>query len=148
MFGDDFPNSGYVAMSRFHTQLEIWRQFIPDERILVLDQADLLRSPQTVLDRVVVFLGLDPAEFPAFEEARDHVSSAKRRPPDAALRILGRRASRNEPIPAYRQALASRITRRWGTSIERPSLSPDVRSRIVDLLGEEYDLARALAHEV
>jgi hypothetical protein len=42
-----------------------WREFVPDERFLVIFFDDLKQDPEAVRSRVLAFLGVDPQKFPA-----------------------------------------------------------------------------------
>ena len=48
----------YRARGRYLEQLERWRRWTPDDRLLVMPSRDLFRDPQAVFDRICAFLGI------------------------------------------------------------------------------------------
>ena len=54
----------YLSRSRYQEQLLRWQALFPAEQLLVLRSEDLFEQPQTVWDRVLRFLELDPVSLP------------------------------------------------------------------------------------
>lgn len=48
----------YRARGRYLEQLERWRRWTPDDRLLVVPSRDLFRDPQSAFDRICAFLGI------------------------------------------------------------------------------------------
>ncbi len=87
---DDLDGSYLVARSRYHFQLERFRRHYPDDRILVLDSADLDRDTGATMARVFRFAGVDDTfTSPAFAERLN----VARKPP----RVLGVGRRRGSP---------------------------------------------------
>jgi hypothetical protein len=115
------PMNMPVWCSRYATQLERWRRVVPGERILVLDQADLLSDRVATIQRVCAFLGADPAfESPAWTV--EHNTADAHRRPTRLTRLLGR----------------------GGRVVPKPVLRDDQRERLVALLGPEAERFRLL----
>jgi hypothetical protein len=67
----DDPGNPHLCASRYATQLNRYLRCFDRERILVLDQADLLRAREATLAETFRFLGVDPG-FESPEFARTH----------------------------------------------------------------------------
>ncbi len=122
------PANTHLETTRYWKQLDVYRQLIPDSRILLLFLEDLKAHPQPVLERCFTFLGVDPdAPIKSADEPRNSwrgirdgsLLQALRRMPqfgairDAApkpLRSLGRRALKR---PIKERFKLSPSTRQW-----------------------------------
>ncbi len=136
------PASAYVCASRYATQLQVYLRHFDAERILVMDQRDLLERPQVALARAFRFLGVDP-EFrsPAFARklnAREDQRVATWL--GAHLRLLpGFATARRLPLPA---ALREPLRRTVSRPIAVEELDPALRDRIAEALLPEVEWLR------
>lgn len=129
------PMNMPVWCSRFATQLERWLERFPAERVLVVDQRDLLTDRAATLRRVFAFLGVDPDFTSRAWEVR-HNTAGSHRAPNALHHRLGRHARRLERLPVLRRA----VTR----ETPRPVLSTEQRGRLEALLRPEAQRLREL----
>lgn len=129
------PMNMPVWSSRYATQLERWLQRFAPERILVLDQRDLLRERPATLRRIFAFLGVDTEFTSASWDAQHNTADAHRTP-----NALGRRLGRGRPAAYGVPGLRRLVTRKVPT----PVLTREQRERLVELLAPEADRLRAL----
>ena len=140
------PENIFVCASRYATQLERYLQVFPAERILVIDQDDLLNDREDTLRVIFEFLGVW-GEHEAMKSDRTFNVSDERR-------MYGRRYARFRARSRLRRLpRPMRIPLRWlGMSAERvvwrPVESPEVpdwlRSDLTGMLGEEVERLREL----
>ena len=71
----EHQHHAYLARGRYAEQLERLFDLLGPERVLVLESADLLATPEPVWERVLSFLGLPPWNPPAFERHNAQPSS-------------------------------------------------------------------------
>ena len=144
----DEARNFYLAGSRYASQLEQYLRFFPEERVLVLEQDDLLRKRERTLRRVFDFVGVDP-EFRSEAFDRElNVRALKVRPRRSGLLLartglirLGRRK-----VPPRLRALVSRPVKRIVTrEIEEPRLEGELRVRLTAALTPEVERLRVLA---
>ena len=119
-----------VWSSRYAFQLERWTERFGRDRVLVLDQRDLLGDRAATVQRVLEFLGLDPA-FSSPEWEREHNTRAQHRVPTALGRRLGSMA---------RGPLRKVLTR----EVAKPTLTAAQHRRVVALLAPDTARFRAL----
>lgn len=123
----------YLDISRYHLQLQQYLRTFPRERILVQVFEEMVQDPAATVRAVCEFLEVDSSYRPVTGEVAYNASSQKRKAP-APLRVA-RTLGVEEVIP-WR-------ARRWLTSradelpARRTSLTPDLRSRIVDALADD-----------
>jgi hypothetical protein len=79
----------FVDSSLYWKQVEAYRRFYPDDRILILFFEDFVERPQEVMSRCYEFLGVDPELSGADRFEASHVS-ARKRIDGAVLRTLQR----------------------------------------------------------
>jgi hypothetical protein len=140
----DSPGNVYVMSSRYAYQLDRYREWFPDERILVLDQRDLRDRRREVLREVFGFLGVDE-EFWTPEFDRLHNTQGHK----LLLNDRGwRLAERRLYLPALRLtgALPERVGRAarglMGEELERPEPSAEMLERLADSLREDAERLR------
>lgn len=147
----DEPTSPLVASSRYATQLELYLERYPRERVLVVDLADLATDLVAAMARVFAFLGLDAPDLTADEYGRFNTRDEKRALPPWLMALrrgpLVRAARR---LPAGPRQLATRLAwRRTGGLIELPALTPELEeglraslkpevARLRELTGQEF----------
>lgn len=138
------PHNAYVAASRYAEQLQGYLDHFPAEQILVLDQQELATSTAATVDRVLAFLGLDPA--PIDTETRYNEGGTKLEYGDLGhrLRFSGpARAVRRLPLPV-RQALTAPARRFLRRQIVVPDLPEDLMERLRASLAPDADRLRAM----
>ena len=138
------PNTTYVLRSQYFMQLRQFLNHFPDNRILVLDQADLRNRRLETLRSVFSFVGVDP-EFqdPGFTRER-HRTGRKHRATKAGMRAekLGMRVFGGK-LPrgfwfAERVLFLRRPIEVPDASDVRAALSPEV----ITVLREDADRMR------
>jgi hypothetical protein len=144
------PNTSYVTRSMYAMQLERYRPFYPQERVLVIQQSELRYQRTETLRRVFEFIGIDPDfSHPRFEQER-HQTARKTRATRLAMRLerLGR-SRRGRFLPAnFWLLLDDRLPLR--RAIERPdvaaALPPETleelradAQRLRELTGRSFD---------
>ncbi len=92
----------YLLTSCYSLQLERWLAHVPRERILLLSLEQLRDAPQTVVDALWAFLGLDPAWRPV--EVPSANASAGKQAPRRWWRAIGEltlRWDKTDWVPAW-----------------------------------------------
>lgn len=131
------PHNAYVAASRYAEQLQGYLDHFPAERVLVLDQRELATAAADVVDRVVAFLGLDPA--PIDTETRYNEGGTKLEYGGLGHRLrfsAPARAVRRMPEPV-RRTLTAPARRLLRKPIASPDLPEDLRRRLHDVLAPD-----------
>lgn len=126
------PEMDYVTRSRYHLQLSRYLEHYPRERILVLDQSELLDDRRETLRRVFRFLGArEDVWRQAFAEPRLETSTRRRRT------WLGVQVARRVKIRTWR-----RLRDHWPFSrpFEQPVIDAELRAELAELLRD--DIAR------
>jgi hypothetical protein len=142
----DSPGNRYVMASRYAYQLDRWRSVFPGERILVMDQRELLTERGSALRRAFEFVGVDP-DFttPAFDVL--HNERARKLQVnrfgwwlhDRGQLVRARHASRRVLPDALREPLKRLVAR----PAETPELDPDLRAKLERHLHEDAERLRA-----
>jgi Sulfotransferase family len=138
--------SPYIAPSLYATQIELYLRHFPQERMLVIDHADLLADRRSTLKQVFGFLGVDEAvEIP---QLSDQLLSSREwrmyspRYLDLVDRFL---APPLRWIPRrVRRPLRRSLERVLWPPLERPSLDQELRGRLEALYAGEAIRLRAL----
>ena len=120
----------YVNRSKYNMQLQLYLEHFPRERILIIDQIDLLKQRRETLQRVFRFLGID-TEFwdDSFEQKRLSSSSRRRTTKLGYLLGEGRNGRR---LPGW--------LRRWSfirREFEQPPLPADVEAELKEQLADD-----------
>jgi sulfotransferase family protein len=142
---DPDPRNQVLAASRYASQLEQYLERFDQSQILVLDQQDLRLRRREAMREIFAFLEVDPDFWsPTFE-----VEHNKRK--DVSLNALGRwmylngslqriqRAGGGLPAPVRRAA-----RRAIGPTVRTPTLTDDLRARVVAALHDDIERFRAL----
>jgi hypothetical protein len=139
------PGSPYIAPSLYATQLELYLERFPQERILVIDQADLLANRLPTLNRVFSFLEVDPEiDSSGFEE--ELLSSQEwRNYPEGYAEFIARRiAPRLRWIPqGFRRSVRGSVERKLWPAIDI-ELDDALRTRLEELFVPEAERLREL----
>lgn len=128
----------YVNRSKYFMQISAFLEHFPMERILVVDQAELLNERRHVLQEVFGFLGLD-ADFwhPEFEKER--LTGSNRRRLSLLGYVLGVSRDRGKWVP--RRIRRSRLMRR---PFDKPDFSAETRAQLVARLQDDVAAFREL----
>lgn len=138
------PHNAYVAASRYAQQLQGYLDHFPAEQVLVLDQQELATSAAAVVDRVVSFLGLEPAAIDT--ETRYNEGGTKLEYGDLGHRLrfsAPARAVRRMPLP-LRRALTAPARRFLRRQIVVPELPEELMERLRATLAPDADRLRAM----
>jgi hypothetical protein len=129
--------STYVCASRYATQLKRYLARFAPERILVLEQSDLLECRARTMARVFEFLEVDPEFSSAALQRRLNRAEDLRTATAVGRRLRGSRTAavaRRLPLPrAVRDPLRRLLSRPVGAE----GLDPELRARIAAALGDE-----------
>jgi hypothetical protein len=142
----DDPANPYTCPSRYATQLERYLRYFPMDRIMVIDQGDLLRQRTETLSAVFSFLGVDEGfASSGFDEERG-ASEGRRRYSTRYLRLSERAASSPLRIlpRGTRRSLRAVLERLMFRPVERPSITPELRERLEALYSPEVSRLRTL----
>jgi hypothetical protein len=130
------PQAEYLARSRYHHQLSRYLEHYPMERILVLEQDELLEDRRSTLTRVWQFLGVRETVWrKAFKIKR--LESAERRRKTA----LGYYVSARVPHSTWRRI---RDRRPFSTPFVQTEMDDEVRAEVADQLRDDAERFRAL----
>jgi hypothetical protein len=130
------PKRAYLWRSRYFKQLSLWLEHYPMERILLLEQEELLNDRRTTLQHVFTFLGArEDVWRPSFNEPRLETSARRRRT------RLGRFAAERLPIRYWRKI---RDHRPFSKPFEQPEMDDALRAEVADLLREDIASFREL----
>lgn len=143
------PRSPSICASLYGLQLELYLQHFPQERFMVIDQADLLNDRRSTVRRAFAFLGVDEDfDSPRFDDEFLRSSDRHTYPPWFA------RFVELQAIPRLRW-LPPRVRHSLRRSVERTifpplqSAEPDdgLRSRLQDHFSGEARRLRELTGE-
>jgi hypothetical protein len=140
------PHSPCVCASLYALQLELYLRHFPQDRVLVIDQAELLRDRRATLRRIFSFLAVDDTlDSPQFDVELLR-SSERRTYPPALARFVGltvRPRSRWLP-PRVRRYLRLSMERILLPPLETSKLDDQLRSRLEEVYAGEVERLRAL----
>lgn len=126
---EDLEQNEYVLTGRYMFQLRKFLRLYPEDRLLVVDTADLRDDRARAMSRIFRFLRVDDGFYSEHFD-RIYNDSSSRRRPSAVTRALcrlpgfSRTSSRRFPNKALRK-----IT---GTIIRRPVLPVELAKRLLD----------------
>jgi hypothetical protein len=139
-------SSPYVWPSLYASQLELYVRHFPHERVLVVDQADLLVDRRESLREMFAFLGVeDGIDAAQFDEVLSRTGDW-RVFPTSYLRAVDRFVV---PITSWIPQGARRSVRRvvertlW-PAVETPALGASLRARLTELYAGEVERLRAM----
>ena len=99
-----FDDTRYIDASRYAMQIERFERFFDPDRILLLTSEELRSHPDTSVDRILAFLGVEPALLPRGARFEAHQTADKRVRSSLPYRALRRLPFRDRlprhPIPA------------------------------------------------
>jgi hypothetical protein len=141
--------SPYIASSLYGSQFENYLRHFPRERMLVLDQVELLSDRRSTMNRVFAFLGVDHgAEVPGLDE--ELLSSREWRTYSPRyVRFVDRFVA--PPLrwvpQGVRRSLRRSVERLFWPPLEPPIVDDELRSRLAGLYRPQADRLRALTGE-
>jgi hypothetical protein len=125
-----------VWRSRYHAQLSRFLEHYPMERVLLLEQDELLNDRQATLERVFAFLGARQGVWrESFNEPRLETSARRRRT------RLGVYAANRLPVRYWRKI---RDRRPFSKPFEQEPMPDDLRTELEDLLRDDVVAFREL----
>ena len=138
--------SQYVASSLYASQLELYLRHFPQERMLIVDQAELLANRRSTLGQIFAFLEVDQTvDSSEFEE--ELLSSRRWRTYSPRyLELVNRYVTpslRWVPRGVRRSVRGSIESVLW-PPLETPKVDDQLRSRLMDLYGEEIERLRLI----
>jgi hypothetical protein len=137
--------SPYISASLYATQLERYLRHFPEDRVLIVDQADLLAARQATLGRIFEFLGVD-ADFVGGDVEKEHLSSTSWRAyPQGYADFIARYvapAVRWVPVGIRRSARAVVEGRIWQPIKSAPD--PELLDRMAARFGPEAERLREI----
>ena len=126
----------YVARSSYHHQLSLFCEHYPLERVLVLEQDELLHDREATLRRVFAFLGLrDDFWHPSYGRKRHETQKRRRKT------AIGLAAERRLPKRWWRKV---RFSRPFSTPFEHSELDDATRAELADRLRDDANRFREL----
>jgi hypothetical protein len=140
------PSSYLACHSLYARQLELYLRRFPAERVMVVDQAELLANRQATLRSVFTFLAVDDAFTSERFDAELWKTSARRAsPPGQATFIARAVAPKTRWIPPLARKHARRVYERaFWEPLETDPLDDDSRQLLEELYAEDVERLRAL----
>jgi hypothetical protein len=143
-FSDD--SSPYIWPSLYASQLDHYLRHFPQERILVIDQTDLLADRRQTLREIFAFLSVDDAFYSSQLDTELGTSRERRVYRPGYVRFAERAAA--SPLHLLprnvRRSLRRTIERALWPPLETPSLDEDLHGRLKNLYAGEVDRLRSL----
>lgn len=141
------PEQPFVCPGRYALQVERYLAVFPRERMLVIDQNDLLNHRRSTLQLVFAFLGVDADHWNVEFELIRNRSSDHRRVSSGlygCLRDSGlRTAVRRLPTP-MRTLLVAPVRHILAQEVDEPLLDAALRQRLEDHYRPEVERLRAI----
>ena len=140
------PRSPCVCASLYALQLELYLRNFPQERVLVIDQADLLADRRATLSKIFDFLGVDDT-FDSSQFDIEFLKSNERRTYSPGFaRFVGHtvRPHSRWLSPSIRRLLRRSVEKVFLPQLETLTLNDDLHSRLREFYAEEVERLRAL----
>lgn len=140
------PRIPYVCASMYGLQLELFLRQFDEQRILVVDQGDLLTSRKAILSEIFGFLEVDEAfDSPRFEIERNKAEEHRTYSPRLA-RLVGRtiRPRTQRLPPRVRQTLRRVGERAFLPRHQKTTLDDESRARLEECFAGEAERLREL----
>jgi hypothetical protein len=139
------PRTSYLQPGLYATQLELYLRRFPQERILVVDQADLRADRAPTLRQIFDFLGVTGEVDPArFEEELMSANQWRAYSP-AYRRLRGAIAPMLRRLPqSFRDSLRGSVEQAIWPPLEKPEIDASLRARLEEIYGGEVERFRAL----
>ncbi len=144
------PHAPCICPSLYASQLDRYLRHFPQERILVVDQAELLADRRSTLREVFAFLEVDDDMLDALRVEDEFLKSSERRAyPPGLARFVG------FTVAPRMQWLSPRVRRSLRRSVEwmlprleTSTLDGESRARLEQLYAGEVERLRALTGKV
>jgi hypothetical protein len=140
-------DNDYLCISSYAAQLDNYLRVFPRERLLVIDQRELLEERRVTLRRTFAFLGVDAGFWTDAFDAVHNVRGADNVRvwgPAHRLQLALAGSSVGRLVPRGLRQTARRMLRRTGETVA-PEITPELRERMAARLAPEADRLRALA---
>ena len=141
------PHSFYLTCQSFYAhQLQLYLHRFPAERILVIDQADLLSDRDATLRAVFSFLSVDAGFTSPRFDAELFRGHERRRYPHFVTRFVKPVAAAPlRRLPSgLRDSLRSSVERAVLPTVPRPMLGDELRARLEELYSGDVERLRTL----
>jgi hypothetical protein len=141
--------SPYIASSLYGSQLENYLRHFPQERMLVLDQAELRADRRATMARIFAFLGVDErAEVSGLDDELLSSGEWRQYSPGYVNLVDRFLAPPLRWVPrGARRALRRSVERFLWPPLEKPAVEGDLDERLRALYGPEADRLRELTGE-
>ncbi len=140
------PYSLYTCPGFYARQLDRYLAHFPQERILVVDHADLLASREATLSEIFAFLSVEETfASPRFSQ---EMNTGREQRTYSSLIVWQRRAQASRLIqrlpPYVRRSARLALERLVSRPLEAPSLDDDTRARLQELYAGDVARLREL----
>ena len=143
----DDPYNVCLCPGFYARQLELYLGVFPAERVMVIDQADLLADRQGVLREVFTFLSVDP-EFTSAAFDKELLKSEQRRVYSARYARVAVTLTPRGPLRLIprgtRRSLRASVERVLWPALKTSGIDNELRSRLEDLYASDVERLRAL----
>jgi hypothetical protein len=145
------PYSLCICPSLYASQLDLYLRHFTRERMLVIDQAELLADRRSTLRQIFTFLSVDDmVDSLRFDEELNTSREHRVYPPAYAHLHYVRFGGPDVPAPLrwiprrVRRPLRRSVERILLSPVETPTLDDDLRTRLAELYAGEVERLRAL----
>jgi hypothetical protein len=140
------PYLPLICHSRYASQLELYLSHFPQERMLVIDQADLLADRRSTLRKIFAFLSVDDTFASSRFDQELFRSSERRASPSGYSRFVEHVvAPLTQWIPLHtRRSLRRSVERILWPPLQTTALDETLRMSLEELYAGEVERLRAL----
>lgn len=140
------PYSVYVGHSLYATQIDLYLRHFDQDRMLVLDHADLLADRRSTLRQIFTFLAVDDAvDSSRFDDELNTNREHRVYPPGYVRLLQSASSTRVKWIPRnVRQPVRRSVERMLMRPVEKSVLDDETRGRLEDRYRGEVERLRAL----
>jgi hypothetical protein len=140
------PYSPYLGPSLYMSQIDLYLEHFSQDRLLVIDQAELLADRRSTLREIFSFLNVDDALDSSRFDEELNTETEHRAYPASYARLLGPVSS---PLvrwmsPALRRSVRRSVEKVLWRPVEKAVLDDALRGRLEQLYGDEVQRLRAL----
>jgi hypothetical protein len=139
------PHGRYTSPSFYAAQLDRYLRYFPMERILVVDQADLLGDRQATLREIFAFLDVDESFYSQNFDLEMNTGEELRRYSPFVVLVRRARATPLQRLPRGLRVSLRRTFRRMASRpLEKSVLNDDLRARLHELYADDIQRLREL----
>ncbi|HTA13392.1 MAG TPA: sulfotransferase [Solirubrobacteraceae bacterium] len=138
------PCSPCVCPSMYALQVERYLDHFPQERILVLDQTELLADRRSTLGQIFDFLSVDSFDCERFDDELYKSSERRVYPPGYARFVERAILRRIEWVPSEVRSSLRRTAERVLPRVQAPTLDEQTRMRLQEHYAGDVERLRAL----